>query len=195
MNDTLRTLGLIVFVSYLSPIMQAAEMTRNGDWVAFSRSDGSVYAVQCGLDAVVFALEHWNIEYPLAKVSEALPLTQAGISLADVHQVLLAFGLDAAARKDVNVRALTRALEADTLAIVPLRLPNGRAHYFVALLNDDGEPVVVDPPRKVWALPGGISEERLAKSGGVVLLVRRAKTGKKPMAESVQASPMTVELG
>jgi hypothetical protein len=54
---------------------QAAQTTPDEEQeTVFHGRDNRVYVVQCGLDATIFVLEYFHLEYPLKKVSSGLPL-------------------------------------------------------------------------------------------------------------------------
>lgn len=75
------------------------EMRDDGTWIINHPDSRRIFAVQCGLDATLFVLKYFKVEYSLRSVSVGLPLSKAGISLADIQQMLSAHGLKTSARE------------------------------------------------------------------------------------------------
>ena len=151
--------------------------------------------VGCGFHATLFALDYFHLEYTAANVSTGLRASNEGTSLADIQETLRAFGLEVTARQGVTLTELVKALNKDTVAILPLPGGNRLNHFFVAALDNDGSPVLANVPYRVSPLFGDVLDRRLREVGGVVLVVHRMGKQTGAMSDLVRVSPSQLDLG
>ena len=156
---------------------------------------GENQGVQCGFHATVFALEYFAVDYLAANVASGLRVSAQGSSLAEIQELLSAFGLDASVREGVTLEEVAKRLDRETLAIVPLPVGNGLNHYFVAAVDNDGRSVIASVPYSVAPLPDDDAGRRLEKTGGVVLFVRRPSKRSGAMSDEIRVSPPQLDLG
>ena len=188
-------IGIAICLVSVTSVGWANEVAPDGSQIVTHGRNDRIYVVQCGLDTTIFALEYFHIKYPLDKVSLGLPFTEEGIALSDIGAILSAFGLEVEARKSVSVRQLTKALSPDTLAIIPLKVGQESAHYFVAALDNHRHPVFLNPGGKVVPLQDGLIQNKFDELGGLAMFVRRKKGSRAPMSEQVAIVPKSIELG
>jgi hypothetical protein len=142
----------------------------------------------------VFALERFGRKYNLQQVSAGLRPSKDGVLLSDLRQMLEAHDLEVTARQNVTVRGLAKALEPGNLAIFPLKVANGENHYFVAVLDRQRTPVIVNVLYGLSPLSEGLKDAEFKRTQGLVLFVHSVKP-KVPMNERVRISPGLVNLG
>ncbi|MDR1492228.1 MAG: DUF1573 domain-containing protein [Planctomycetaceae bacterium] len=178
------------------------ESTPDGKWIINSTDSRKIYAIQCGLDVTLFALKYFKIEYSLPRVSVGLPLTEKGISLADIQQILLAYGLKTDARKNVTLKKIASLLNGEYIALFPLSSGNGLNHYYIGMRDDQGVVQLVNVSKGISPLVSQKSKEyneRLEKkfqdAGGVVLFIKKEKNKNVSSLASVKINSQTIELG
>jgi hypothetical protein len=155
-------------------------------------------AVPCSFHVTVFVLEYFGLEYPAELVSAGLPLIEKDASLADVQQMIEAFGLETFPRTGASVRQVAKSLDRRTLGIISLAAGELN-HYYVVALDNQGRPVLANVPHGVSPLSEverhAIIDEGLEEAGGVVLFVRKRETPRPPMADQIRVDPSLIELG
>ena len=129
--------GSIACLLLTASALNAMPDTDCGSWAPREQEE-KIRGIQCGFYATAFVLEYFDVDNDAERVSSELPVTQEGASLADIQQILAAFGLETLSRGEVDIRQIVRALDRDTVAIVPLAAWNGVNHYFVAALDNAG---------------------------------------------------------
>jgi hypothetical protein len=91
--------------SETSAVLQSTvESESDGKWIINHPDSHKIYAVQCGLDVAIFTLKYFKVEYSLPRVSMGLPLSEKGISLADIQLMFQVYGLKTDARKNVTLK-------------------------------------------------------------------------------------------
>jgi hypothetical protein len=88
-------LCFIVTVNAETPVvsLSTVEPASDGKWIVNHPDSRKIYAVQCGVDVTLFALKYFKVEYSLPRVSLGLPLSENGISIADIQQMFQVYGL------------------------------------------------------------------------------------------------------
>ena len=174
----------------------------DGKWVINHPDSRKIYAVQCGLDVTLFALKYFKVDYSLPRVSLGLPLSTDGISLADIQQMLQAYGLEAEARQGATIKQIAARLDGEYIAIIPLGLGNGKNHYYLGMMDDKGVIQLVNIGRGVSPLVRTDSqdyndriEKRFVEAGSVVLFVRKSIKKSDATSSVIKLFPEQIELG
>ncbi len=183
----------------LIPVAETVESDTGIDYIVSHHPAEQIRIAECGFTVSLFALEHFGISYDLKFVRAALRPTDRGIRLADINDLLKAYGLRCEAREKVEPAALERAIKNGYLAIFPIRTGKNADHYLAALLGPDNQPKGVDVLSGVFPLRDMAPDMKPPVFEGVVLLVRApdalpART-RTPLSGSLRANPTVVELG
>lgn len=155
----------------------------------------TIFVSQCGLTVTIVACEYFGVGYDAATLYDRVPSTDAGISLQALVGLLEGHGLQASAREGLTLSSLANALSHERIAILPLKAGGGVRHYFVAMLNSSGEPVLVDAPVGVRPLYVALTEAALTEAKGLALFVSPREGDKRPLADSLKIDPPLVNLG
>lgn len=192
------TTGVVALACILSATSASAgDALRYSDDVVISHApEENIRVAQCGFHVAVLALEWFDVDYDAPAVSKGLLANEDGVSVADLQAVLRAYGLNARARRDVKVADLVESLNSKRLAVLPLRMRKDANHYFVAMLNRRGKPVLVNVLHGVDPIQQALNDSWLAKTDGLGLFIERMeKSEKEADVQSIQISPEQVELG
>jgi hypothetical protein len=178
------------------------ESLPEGKWIINHPYSQKIYAVQCGLDVTLFTLKYFKINYSLTRVSLGLPLSEMGVSLADIQQMLQVYGLKTDARKNVTLKQIASHLKGEYIAIIPLTIGNGFNHYYIGTMDNDGIVQLVNVAKGVSPLVSlnfkeynERLEKRFADAGGVVLFIKKNKDRTISTSQVVKLNPNTIELG
>ena len=174
----------------------------DGKWIINHPDSRRIYAVQCGLDVTLLALKYFKVDYSLPRVSLGLPLSPDGISLADIQQMLQAYGLEAEARKGATIKQIAARLNGEYIAIIPLDMGSGRNHYYLGMMDDKGTIQLVNVGRGLSPLVRSDSpnyndriEKRFADAGSIVLFVQKQSKEIDFASKTIKLIPDRLELG
>ncbi|MDR0609915.1 MAG: DUF1573 domain-containing protein [Planctomycetaceae bacterium] len=174
----------------------------DGRFIINTLNSKRIYAIQCGLDVTVFTLKYFKLDYSLTNVSIGLPLSNNGISMKDIKQMLQCHGLKIEARQNITLNNIIQKINHERIAILPMQMGNGFSHYFVIMSNDKGEIILVNVLRGVSLLKDTQFEKNIKKynklfidAGGVVLFVKKDKDKTVSISKTVKLNPDTIELG
>lgn len=204
----IRTIFVIALALAFSFNLNAEEVVphftseADGKWIINHPDSRKIYAVQCGLDATLFTLKYFKVDYSLPRVSLGLPLTTDGISLADIQQMFQVYGLDTEARKGATIKQIAARLDGGYIAIIPLGMGNGKNHYYIGMMDDKGTVQLVNVSKGVSPLVRSDSqdyndriEKRFIEAGSIVLFVRKSTKKTDTTSKSIKLFPEQIELG
>lgn len=149
---------------------------------------------RCGRRATYFALEYLSVDYDPLLVDDGLPYHVDGASLAEIANVLEAYGLQIDLRKGVASRDLPNVITSSRIAIFPVTFQTGANHYFVVCLGSRKQVLVVDPPRGAYPFSDALSADALEQTNGCVLFVSRMKSVSREEIK-VAVDPDVVDFG
>jgi len=172
----------------------------NGWWRLNELGQREARISQCGFYSSLFVLEYFERSFSPLLVSENLPVSEHGVALDRIQNLLQAHGLKTTGRKNVTFADLKR-ISVDTVAIVAIPDIQEAAHYYVVAPTKKGA-ALIDTPFGVALLneiaPPTLKDldERLASQGGIVLFVQPIVIKNSPkIAESIYVSPTEQDLG
>lgn len=157
--------------------------SKSGDWEVEHANNAPFSTVQCGTRVTLFALECAGIQYKLPAVVSALKPESDGIRLLNIKDVLLAYGMRVEARKGVSAEDMLKHLTPSRMAIFPAIARLNREtevadwrHYFVAMLDKDGQPTIYDVPKVTKKADVTVLNELLKLTDGMVLFAECGNT-------------------
>ncbi|MDR2171947.1 MAG: DUF1573 domain-containing protein [Planctomycetaceae bacterium] len=182
-------------------LQSTVESTSDGIWLINHPNSRRIYAVQCGLDVTLFTLKYFKVDYSLSRVSMGLPLSDKGISLADIQQILIVYGLQADARKKITIKQIASYLNGEYIAIIPLSTAKGINHYYIGMMDDKGIVQLVNVSKGVMPLVSQLPqdnerrEKRFVDAGGIVLFVKKNKSKTISISQAIKSTPDKIDLG
>ena len=153
-----------------------------------------IHVRQCGYLAAAFTLRHHDRDVNPNILEQTLPISDHGVSMGDLADLLESYGLEVRARKGLGIENLKSLVTSGWFAIVAVRTKAGAGHYFVAVQSKiNKQPVVVDvltavQPLGREALPPDVFEA----AGGIALLVREPAV-QTPVA--LELKPAILNIG
>jgi len=186
----------------VSESKQLIESSTDGKWIVNHPNSRKIYGIQCGLDVTLFTLKYFKVNYSLLRVSLGLPLSEEGIALTEIQKMLTAHGLEIDARKNVTLKQIASRLDGEHIVILPLSAGNGRNHYYIGMMDDQGDVQLVNVSKGISPLVTRDSQNynvRLEKlfedAGGIVLFIKKGKVNSASISSVVDIQPETIELG
>jgi len=149
---------------------------------------------RCGVDVCCFAFEYFGLKYNSNLITEGLNLTDEGASVESVDTMLRAHGLQTDVRQDVTISGLKSSLLGGNLAIFLLKNAPDRFHYYVAMLDQKGQPVIVNVLHNIRPFDEVMTDKKFAQARGLVIFTSR-REDKTPLSKVVSVSPEQVDLG
>lgn len=188
------TIGVsLTFIS--TSFGQHYELDSKGNWLLRDKHGFTRFISQCGLNVTILALETFKINYDLRTVSAGMPPKEGGISLADIHGMLEAFGLQSDLRKGVTAEDIITVVRGGRLAIVPINIDPIDKHYVVLHARTDNNIVLLDPPHGSKVIDKAELEKQISGNDGAILFVSSLNRVLQPQANSLKITPEFIELG
>lgn len=152
------------------------------------------YITQCGLTSSICVMRMLGINYKLDAMRAALASDHNGTKMSCIVDMLKAHGLDVDVRRGATVDGIDRSIRDGVVAIVAVRMKNGRWHYVVCLRHPrTGINVVVDVLVGTAQIHRGLDEAQLAGSGGVVAFVTKPRVA--PTPDIIAFGTATMNIG
>lgn len=142
----------------------------------------------------LFALEYFRIRYEPDFVAALLKPTVDGISMKDIRDVLRCHGLRAEGRQTITKDDLAQ-VGRNRVAFFRLRTPSGDFHYYMAVEDASGRPLVVDVLQAALPLEDAFEDKHLAEVGGMAVFVWPGEQNTTDDRRRIAVSPVEVELG